>query len=163
MNGLGLLQAGYYSFAQAKTFFHEALAVARRLGEEQGIADTLNLLGNYYANTGELERGIECYQEARKISLSLQDEPRRIEAEDGLAKIMLEQGEVEASLERYQAEIINVRQRLGFRSGLMSSLSSMLTAQVYIADYKHANETAEQAIELHKRSGDLYRMPFIRY
>ena len=98
-----------------------------------------------------------------KISVRLGDEASRIEAEDGLAKIMLEQGEVEASLKRYEEEIINVRQRLGFRSGLMSSLSSMLIAQIYIADYEQANETAEHALDLHKRSGDLYRMPFIKY
>ncbi len=163
MNGLGSLQATHYSFTKAAQFFNDALAVARRLGDEQGIADTLNQLGHFYTDTGDFEQGIKCFKEALEISTTRQDESQRIEAEDGLAKIMLEQGEVEASLTRYKDEIINMRQRLGFRSGLMSSLSSMLTAQIYIADYKGAAETAEKALELHRRSGDLYRMPFIKY
>lgn len=163
MNGLGLLQATHYSFPKASTFFHEALAVARRIGDEQGLVDTLNQLGHFYANTGELDKGIESFEEARQISITLKDESRRIEAEDGLAKIMLEQGAVEASLKRYQEEIINVRQRLGFRGGLMSSLSSMLIAQIYIADYESANQTAERALELQQRSGELYRMPLVKY
>ena len=163
MNGLGLLEATHYSFPKASKFFHEALTVARRIGDQLGTADTLNQLGHFYTNMGELEKGNQSFQEAREISLNLEDEARRIEAEDGLAKIMLEQGEVEASLERYKEEIINVRQRLGFRGGLMSSLSSMLIAQIYVADYQAANETAEQALELQQNSGDLYRMPIIKY
>ncbi|MDX1520345.1 MAG: AAA family ATPase, partial [Anaerolineae bacterium] len=163
LNGLGALQADHYSFSKASSFFHEALAVVRRIGDAAGTADTLNKLGSFYSNIGELNKGLESYQEARQISINLQDEFRRIEAEDGLAKIMLEQGEVEASLSRYQGEIINVRQRLGFRNGLMSSLSSMLIAQVYVADYMGANETAEQALELQRGWGDLYHTPFIKY
>jgi class 3 adenylate cyclase len=163
LNGLGLLQATHYSFPKASKFFHDALTVARRIGDQAGTADTLNHLGHFYTNTGQLKKGSACFQEARAISTTLQDEARRIESEDGLAKIMLEQGQVEASLKRYQNEIITVRQRLGFRNGLMSSISSVLMAQIYVADYESANKTAEQALDLHQRSGDLYRMPIIKY
>ncbi len=163
LNGLGVLQASHYDFEMASQFFHAALQVARRIGDEQGTADTLNQLGNFYYETGQLEEGIKSYQEARDISTTLKDETRRIEAEDGLAKIMLEQGEVAASLARYEDEIINVRRRLGFRMGLMSSLSTMLKAQVFIAEYNNAEATTQAALDLHKRSGDLYQIPLIKY
>ncbi|MBE7472688.1 MAG: tetratricopeptide repeat protein [Anaerolineales bacterium] len=162
LNGIGSLHASHYDFSQAAEFFKEALAVARRLGDEQGIADTLSQLGNFYYSLGKLELGVKCYQEALELSQKLGDESRQVEAEDGLAKIMLEQGEISASLDRYK-QIVNTRRRLGYRSGLMNSLASLLMAQTFSADYRGAQETAEEVLELHRKSGDFYRVPFIKY
>ncbi|GAB4410593.1 MAG: adenylate/guanylate cyclase domain-containing protein [Anaerolineae bacterium] len=162
LNGIGSLHASHYDFSQAAEFFKEALAVARRLGDERGIADTLSQLGNFYYSLGKLELGVKYYQEALELSQKLGDESRQVEAEDGLAKIMLEQGEISASLDRYK-QIVNTRRRLGYRSGLMSSLASLLMAQTFSADYRGAQETAEEVLEMHRKSGDFYRVPFIKY
>lgn len=162
LNGIGSLHASHYDFSQAAEFFKEALEVARRLGDERGIADTLSQLGNFYYSLGKLELGVKCYQEALELSQKLGDESRQVEAEDGLAKIMLEQGEISASLERYR-QIVNTRRRLGYRSGLMNSLASLLMAQTFSADYRGAQETAEEVLEMHRKSGDFYRVPFIKY
>lgn len=162
LNGIGSLHASHYDFSQAAEFFKEALAVARRLGDERGMADTLSQLGNFYYSLGKLELGVKCYQEALELSQKLGDESRQVEAEDGLAKIMLEQGEISASLDRYK-QIVNTRRRLGYRSGLMNSLASLLMAQTFSADYRGAQETAEEVLEMHRKSGDFYRVPFIKY
>ena len=163
LNGLGSLHAGYYDSTLALDFLQAGLAVARRIGANEGIADTLSQLGNFYYQMGQLEEATECYREANDISLTLEDEARRTEAEDGLARVMLEQGETLASLERYQDEIIKIRRRLGYRTGLMTSLTSILMAQTFTADYKSAHETAQEALELHQHSGDLYQVSFIKY
>ncbi len=162
LNGIGSLHASHYDFSLASEYFQEALEVARRIGDERGVADTLTQLGNFYYNMGKLGEVVKCYQEAHQISAKLGDETRLIEAEDGLAKIMLEQGEVAASLARYQ-DTVNTRRRLGYRSGLMNSLASLLVAQTFNADYHDAEKTAEEVLELHHRSGDFYRVPFIQY
>lgn len=163
LNGSGALQASHHNFLEASELFQEALAVARRIGDERGTADTLNQLGNFNYDMGQLASATQCFREARDLSTDLGNEAGRIEAEDGLAKIMLEQGEISASLSRYQEAIIPVRRRLGYRSGLMNSLSTVLIAQVFTADYDGANETAEELLELHKKSGDLYLVPQIKY
>ncbi len=162
LNGIGSLHASHYDFSQASEFFREALDVSRRIGDERGIADTLNQLGNFYYNMGELELATQCYREANEISTTVQDEARRVEAEDGLAKIMLQQGEIVASIERFK-EIIHIRRRLGYRTGLMNSLSSMLVGQTFIANYAATDETAEEILDLHQKSGDRYRVPFVKY
>lgn len=163
LNGSGALHASHHNFSKASEFFQKALAVARRIGDERGIADTLNQLGNFYYNMGQLELATKCFKEARDISQSMNSDVGRITSEDGLAKIMLEQGEIVASLNRYQEEIIPIRRRQGFRGGLMDSLSAVLMGQVYLADYEGAQKTAEELLELHKKSGDLYRVPLIKY
>ncbi len=162
LNGIASLHASHHDFLQAKEFFEEALGVARRLNDEPGIADTLNQIGNFYYNLGKLDEGVKHYREALEISLKLKDDSRRVEAEDGLSKIMLEQGETVASLERYP-DIIALRRRLGYRNGLMNSLASLLMGQIFIADYQGAKQTAEEVLELHQKSGDFYRMPVIKF
>jgi len=112
---------------------------------------------------GQLEDATASYREASEIAVELEDEARRIEAEDGLARIMLESGEIAASLERYRQEIIDTRRRLGYRSGVLSSLTSILMAQIFLAHYENARETAEEALELNRKSGDLYEVPFTKY
>ena len=70
MNGLASLEASHYSFTKAEIFYDDALAVARMIGDEKGLADTLNQLGNFYANMGQLKKGIEYYDEARENQCS---------------------------------------------------------------------------------------------
>lgn len=162
LNGIGSLKASHFDFTQASESFEEALAVARRLGDNPGIADTLNQLGNFYCSMGKLDKGMEYYQEAQQISVQLGDESRRVEAEDGLAKIKMEQGDLKASLEQYQS-ILATRHRLGYRSGLINSLASVLVAQTFAADYEGAEKTAAEVLEFQRKSGDFYRAPSIKY
>jgi tetratricopeptide (TPR) repeat protein len=163
LNGNGALHASHHNFTQASAFFQQALAVARRIGDERGIAETLNQLGNFYYGMGELKLATKCYSESRDFSLNLNNEAGRITSEDGLAKIMLEQGEIEAALSRYEAEIMPVRRRLAYRGGLMNSLTSVLVSKIYLADYKGAEETAQELLDLHKKSGDLYLIPLVKF
>ncbi len=163
LNGIGSLQTSHYDFSRAAMFFRDALKVARRIGDEEGIADTLNQLGNFHLQMGQLDEGAKSYGEARDISVTLKDEARRIEAEDGLAKIMIEQGQMEDSLAHYQREIVQVRRRLGFRTGLMSSLTSMMVAQTLLGQYEGAAKTADEVLEFYRKSGDLYQIPTIKY
>lgn len=161
--GNGALQASHQNFALAAEYLQKALGVARQVGDENGIADTLNQLGNYHYQMGELETATACFREASDLSTKGENDLARLTSEDGLAKVMLEQGEIKASLERYQSDIIPLNRRLGYRSGLMNSLYSVLMGQVFTADYRAAETTAQELLELHKKSGDFYRVPLIKY
>jgi predicted ATPase len=162
LNGIGALHANY-DFSSAAELFQAALQVARRIGDKRGIADTLNQLGYFYVNMGDLEQGVKYYDEACKLSLEVERDAPRIEAEDGLASIMLEHGETEACIQRYEKEIINIRRKLGYRGGLIKSLSTLLRAQVITSNYQAANKIVEEVDQLYKKSGDVYLAPLIRY
>ncbi|NEP85043.1 MAG: hypothetical protein F6K39_47275 [Okeania sp. SIO3B3] len=75
----------------------------------------------------------------------------------------MEQGEIKAGLERYHTEIIHSRRRLGYRGGLLSSLSALLMGQVYTGDYIAAKTTYQEVLDLQQRSGDIYHLPVIKY
>src|SRR5207248_9297133 len=46
LNGLGMLNLNLGNFRRAQERFAESLALFRELGNKQGIADTLNMLGH---------------------------------------------------------------------------------------------------------------------
>ncbi|RMF04863.1 MAG: hypothetical protein D6768_02250 [Chloroflexi bacterium] len=163
LNGIGALYASHHNFSEASEFFQQALAVARHIGDETGIAETLNQLGNFYYNMGQLDLATKCFRESCDLSIELNSEVGRINSEDGLAKVILEQGEILASLTRYQEDILPVRRRLGYRGGLMNSLTTVLVAQTHLGNYQQAEETADELLELHKKSGDFFRVPLIKY
>ncbi|MCB0213007.1 MAG: tetratricopeptide repeat protein, partial [Anaerolineae bacterium] len=163
LNGNGALQASHHNFTLASEYFQKALGVARQVGDERGIADTLNQLGNFHYQMGELTAATAYYREASELSTKVEYDAAYLTAEDGLAKVMLEQGEIKASLERYEEDIIPLCQRLGYRNGLMNSLYSVLMGQVFTADYRKAQNTGQELVELHKKSGDFYRIPLIKY
>ncbi|HRV91849.1 MAG TPA: adenylate/guanylate cyclase domain-containing protein [Anaerolineae bacterium] len=163
LNGNGALQASHLNFTLASQYFQKALTVARRIGDKSGIADTLNQLGNFYYQMGGLDLATSCFREASEASTTVNYDLARLTAEDGLAKVMLEQGEINASLDRYEHDIMPLSRRLGYRSGLMNSLYSVLMGQVFIANYQEADATAQELLELHKKSGDFYRVPLIKY
>jgi tetratricopeptide (TPR) repeat protein len=163
LNGIGALQASHHNFGQAAAYFQQALTVARRIGDPPGIAETLNQLGNFNYNLGQLELATQFYRESYELSLANGSEIGRVTSEDGLTKIVLEQGEILAGLTRYEEEIVPVYRRLGYRGGLMNSLATVLMARIYLADYAAACTTAEELLELHKRFGDYYRVPLVKY
>ncbi|MDM8527365.1 adenylate/guanylate cyclase domain-containing protein [Anaerolineales bacterium HSG24] len=162
LNGIGYLHANY-DFSTATELFQAALKVARRIGDKRGIADTLNQLGSFYASMGDLSQAQEYYIEARGLCVDIKREVIRIEAEDGFAWVLLEQGETIACLKRYEEEIIKVRRRLGYRGGLIKSLSTMLRTQVILGHYRVADEIVAEVDSMYEKSGDFYLAPPLRY
>jgi len=162
LNGIGALHANY-DFSSATELFQSALRVARRIGDKSGVVDTLNQLGNFYLNMGDLNQSVTYYKEARNLSLELEKESTRIEAEDGLASVNLERGKTAACIQRYDEEILHVRRRLGYRGGLIKSLATLLRAHTYSGNYYEARLIVEELDQLNKKSTDLFLMPLIRY
>ncbi len=162
LNGIGTLHANS-DFSSAAELFQKALQVARRIGDQKGIADTLNRLGEFYYNLGELDKATNYYNEAHSISVTVEADTSRIEAEDGLTVISLEKGNTSLAIQHYVDNIIPARRRLAYRGGLLRSLSNLLRAQVSTGNYQAADEILEEVEQLYQKSGDSYLAPLMNY
>jgi len=163
LNGIGALHTNF-DFSSAVELFQAALTVARRIGDKTGIADTLNQLGSFYINMGDLEKATHYYEEAQAMAIDDGTEAARIEAVDGLTSILVEQGDMIIAIQKYEEEIIPIRRRLGYRSGLIKSLVTLLRANIYIGNYEAADRIIEEIDQLYKKSsGDYYLAPLVRY
>ena len=66
----GTVETAMGLFAKADVSLNQALAVRRRLGNDDDIAATLNNLGLLYGSTHEFDRAKTCYREAERIHLA---------------------------------------------------------------------------------------------
>lgn len=69
---LGALWASR-DYGRAKDYLEGALALAREIGDPAVLGQSLNRLGNWYANNTEFERAFELHQEALEIFERLGD------------------------------------------------------------------------------------------
>ena len=61
---LGNIYAGYHKFSHAAPYFEQALNIARKSDDKMGIVDTLNLLGEFKFNIGQLVDASAYFHEA---------------------------------------------------------------------------------------------------
>lgn len=118
---LGFLWAST-DYRKAGEYFKEALARARLLGDPDLIAHTLNRLGNWMDNTGEVEAGLESHREALDIFQSREDRQGMAETLDLLGMANNLAGDIPGAA--YEMErAIDLFRELGDARGLVSALS----------------------------------------
>jgi tetratricopeptide (TPR) repeat protein len=124
--GLGMAWAER-DYAQAGESFQAALAIARRLGDDEMLGRSLNRLGNWYSNLELPEKGIELHSEALEIFHRLKSDAGIAETLDllGIAQFLV--GDLIAGTHAYD-EAIALFTRLGDRRGLASSLAMRVLA-----------------------------------
>ncbi|MBN1400188.1 MAG: AAA family ATPase [Anaerolineae bacterium] len=109
-------------YDQARDCFEHALALARRTDDPAVLADSLNWMGNWYANDESPKRAGECHQEALNILQDLGDQWELANTLDLLGIASFLAGDLGASTGHYDRAIALFRE-LDDRPRLASSLT----------------------------------------
>lgn len=118
---LGFLYTGL-DFAQAGRYLHDAITVARELGDPPTLAGSLNRLGNWYINQDLPTAALPYHQEALTIFQRLNDLAGQAATLDLLGVAGVVSGDVVSSAAYYDQAIALFRQ-LDNRVGLSSALA----------------------------------------
>jgi len=159
---LGQLRAGYGQVSQAAPYLEQALEIARQIEVKQGLVDALNQLGEFKFNMGQLKESSACYNEALGIARELNLTQYRASSQDGLAAVLLRQGEMPAAAERLE-DIAKTWRDIGNYQGLMKTYVSLAAAYTWQADYANSDKVCADATELQERTGDLNWAPAFNY
>jgi tetratricopeptide (TPR) repeat protein len=143
---------------RAANYFNQALALAREMGDQAGIADSLNRLGGFYFNTGKPEEAQTCHREALEFARTLENNALLAASLDGLGQIDLLRGRVRASLDKY-GQIADLRRRLGDQVGLMEALNALAAAYTWLGEYGQAAAACEEALTFVSKVGNLPVVP----
>jgi DNA-binding CsgD family transcriptional regulator len=119
---LGFLWAGR-DYTQAGRWFRAALELARELGETTFQAHSLNRVGNWLVNTGDVADGMQAHRDALAIFEALQDKAGLAETFDLLGMANGIFGDNIQAVEQCDRAIQTLRE-LNDRPGLVSSLAS---------------------------------------
>ena len=117
---------GSKDYRQAGEYFQQALVRARALGDPDLLAHTLNRVGNWLVNTGEVEGGLESHREALDIFQAQQNKRGMAETFDLLGMASNLAGNIPGAMHALQRAIELFRE-LGDSRGLVSSLSTRHT------------------------------------
>lgn len=159
---LGNIYAGYHKFSHAAPYFEQALSIARKSDDKLGLVDTLNQLGEFKFNMGQLTDASSYFHEALGIAQTLRNTARITSSKDGLAAVILYQGEVTASIERLET-VAGTWRDIGNYQGLMKTYGWLATAYHWLADYQHSDQICREASDLQQRTGDLNWAPTFSY
>jgi DNA-binding CsgD family transcriptional regulator/tetratricopeptide (TPR) repeat protein len=118
---LGLLWTGR-DYKRAGAFFQQAIDLAKRLGDAELQAHSLNRLGNWLLNTGQIAEVQAKHREALAIFEALHDQPGMAETLDLLGTASLHLGDEITAVHMY-GRAIELLRTLGDRSVLSSCLT----------------------------------------
>jgi predicted ATPase/DNA-binding NarL/FixJ family response regulator len=169
MINLGILWEGR-DYAQAETWFRQALALAQTLHDPALQARSLNRIGNWYLNKEQSHEALHYHQQALIIFQGLQDSHGIAETLDLLGMTSYLGGDLSQGSVYYQQAITLFRE-LDDRQGLASSLATltlrgatfqtdtMVSAATSLAEVLHDCERALRiAREIGQRSAEAYAL-----
>jgi DNA-binding CsgD family transcriptional regulator/tetratricopeptide (TPR) repeat protein len=119
---LGFLWAGR-EYERAGSFFRQAVQLAETLGDPGLYAHSLNRLGNWLANTGQVAEGLEAHQQALAVFQRQQDREGMAQTFDLLGLTLAGSGDIVKGAQQHQRAIALFR-ALGDQKGLISALPS---------------------------------------
>jgi predicted ATPase/DNA-binding XRE family transcriptional regulator/Tfp pilus assembly protein PilF len=146
LQGQGMLAHWLGDYAKAEIIYDECLTIRRAIGDERGIALTLNYLGILAGDCGDHKRALPCYDESLTIRQSLGDTW-------GIANLLSDFGNVaraegrDAEAARLYSESLSLFEEVGDLRNvaiLMDDLGDLAARQ---GDYDRAVSLLEAAID----------------
>jgi predicted ATPase/DNA-binding CsgD family transcriptional regulator len=164
---LGSLWAGR-DYAQAGSYYQQALALARRMGDPLTLAHSLNRLGNWHLNAERPLEALRAHQEALATFQGIQDQHGTASTLDLLGMAHWLSGDLVQARAYYQ-QAIALLQHLDERQGLISSLGQLtvtcgsdMMATTLVLNFAEALRSGEQALmiarEIGQRSAEAFAL-----
>jgi tetratricopeptide (TPR) repeat protein len=138
----------------------EALALARRVEDLAAEVSFRNRLTVMFVNRLELDRALQCGEEAFAIARGTKDERLAARAMDGLKLVAFALGDY-PMLRRLAGELEGVLRRGDDRFYLQYLLAETSYALAASGDWKGALHRLDEAQEINEASGDRFTLPYL--
>lgn len=123
MIALGFLWTGH-DYQRAEVWFRQALAQAEELDDFTLRARSLNRLGNWLVNTGQIQKGLEAHQEALRLFEMQQDRQGMAETLEMLGGTYFFTGDPARGVNDFFGRAIELFRSLADRQSLFSTLAA---------------------------------------
>lgn len=123
MLSLGFLWTGH-DYEQAGVWFRQALALAREFDDFTLRAWSLNRLGNWLQNTGQLQAALEAYQDALRLFETQADRQGMADTLGELGMAYFFTGDPARAVKDFFGRVIELFRTLGDRQSLSSVLAA---------------------------------------
>ncbi len=152
-----LLDLGYANFSSnlksAKSYSRKALRLARRLKDDFGVIDALNLLSDILRMEGRIEKGRDYARTALKSAQRENYRKGEADALNNLGLLFWHRGEFEKAV-RYLKEGLGIRRRLKDERGIAASYNNLGLLLWEMGDLPAALSYQEKSLKMKERLGD---------
>ncbi|UJB73022.1 tetratricopeptide repeat protein (plasmid) [Acaryochloris sp. 'Moss Beach'] len=150
---LGIEHFNKGQFREAKAAWEEALNLYRQIGDQQGVANSLNNLGEAYRSLGEYAQAIDYYQQSMVIMRKIGDQKGVANSLNNLGTAYYYLGEVAQAIDYHQQSLV-IEQKIGNQQGVAGSLNNLGAAYGSLGEYAQAIDYYQQSLVIKRKIGD---------
>ncbi len=150
---LGMIQYLRGEYKEALEKYKQSLEIEKKLGNKEGIAQTLHNIAIIHQKKGEYDEALEKYNQSMEISKKLGDLQGIAQTLHNIAVIHQEKGEYDEALEKYK-QSIEIEKKLGNQRGIGHTLHNIAAIYQNKGEYDKAFEMYKQSLYIDKKLGD---------
>ncbi len=117
------------------------------MGDKSGISIAVSNMGIVFADRGDYDRALECYQRSLSIAEAFGDKQGISVAAGNMGIVFSDRGVYDRTLECYQKQL-SIAEELGDKSGISITVGNMGEVFFLRGFYSKALEYLEQALDL---------------
>lgn len=159
-----LLYGGYYGasneFVMAEEMFLKSKALYEKLGDQKGVASSLNNLGNVATFLGNYDLALEYFLEAVPINEKLEDTLELAMVKHNIGGIHYEQGRYDLALKHWEEEL-ELEQAIQDSVGIVYSLNAISGVYTSQDEFEKALEVLHRTLAIAKKISFIPQMSTI--
>ncbi len=102
---MGLIYNDIGQHQESISFFEKALSIAKQIGDQKEVGNSLNFLGVAYSNVKQPPKALESYQQALAVSRSIGNRQGEREILNNMGFLLSQQNQVEAAILFYKQSV----------------------------------------------------------
>jgi non-specific serine/threonine protein kinase len=151
--GAGRIANNQTDYPQANAWLQEGLSLFRRLGDTQGMANALNILGTVAIYSGEYAKAKTYYDESLALFRDLQDTASIAKCLSNLGTVAFFFSDYDQA-QTYYEESLALHKELGDKWGVAVLLFNLGEAAAIQGGYREAEELYRESLPILSEIGD---------
>jgi len=154
--GLNLQGVSWYvrgEYSKAQEYYTRSLKVYEEIGDQSGVAASLNNIGLVAKNQGNNSKALSYYTRSLKIHEQTGNQEDMANSINNIGIIYRDQGDFPKALDQY-IRSLKLREQIGDQNGVASSLANIGLIYSSQADYPKALDYFSRSLEIFEKTGD---------
>lgn len=141
------------NYQQALSDYHKARDLNEEIGDQAGVALTLNEIGTLVKRQGDVQKSLEYYKQAMEIASQAGDTAQVANSMNNMGIVFDVTGQLDKAMQ-YFKESAGMKERMGDINGLTYNLDNMGMVTAKQGKFEESARYFKRAIELRKQLGD---------
>jgi tetratricopeptide (TPR) repeat protein len=150
LGNIGLIYSDLGKPDEALKYHQDALAIDRKIGYEQGIANQLGNIGLIYSSLGKPDEALKYLKDALAIHRKIGYEQDIASALGNIGLIYIDLGKPDEAL-KYHQDALAIDRKIGYEQGIANQLGNIGLIYIDLGKPDEALKYLKESLEIFKR------------